>query len=109
MKGAKKKFGDERFDYIRACKHEIKSQNLSSYNSCPFCKLVQNVTKSFFELEAERQRLNKETSNVNRALMRRNLLCEWSKCQSKLYTEVFPTENVDIFITKSMVKYAYKV
>lgn len=97
------RFGDERFDFIRACKHDLKGDDNHNYLSCPLCKLVQKVTKSFFELEKERQRVNREASNINRGLMRRRLLIEWSRCQAIHYAETFPTDNVDIFITKSMV------
>lgn len=34
--------------------------------------------------------------------MRRNLLIDWSKCQSSLYCDYFPTATTDIFISVTM-------
>ena len=96
------KFGDERFDFIRACKHDLKNGPLD-FVRCPLCKLVNTVTKSFFDSEREKQLKNKEESKMKRAFMRRKLLIEWSRCQSILYADTFPTENADIFISKAMV------
>jgi hypothetical protein len=98
------KFGDERFDFIRACKHDLKNGS-PDYISCPLCKLVHNVTKSYFDFEREKQWKSKEESKMKRAFMRRKLLIEWSRCQAILYVDTFPTDNADIFISKSMVKF----
>ena len=98
------KFGDERFDFIRSCKHDLKNGS-PEYISCPLCKLVQNVTKSFFDFEREKQWKSKEESKMKRALMRRKLLIEWSRCQAILYADTFPTDNADIFISKSTVTF----
>jgi hypothetical protein len=102
-----KKFGDLRYDYIKFCTHELTNNRIKGtevyVNSCPLCKLVQAATKSFFIAEAEQRLINKENSQINRAIMRINLLNSWSKCQSILYSDLFPTDNIDIFLSKSLV------
>ena len=34
--------------------------------------------------------------------MRTNLLIDWSKCQSSLYCDYYPTKSVDVFLSITM-------
>lgn len=82
-------FGDYMFDYLSTCKHNLKD---NTYQSCPLCKLADQTTRKFFERE-EIQRIQlREQSFVNRALLRCNLIYQWSLCQSLHYSRI---SNID--------------
>jgi hypothetical protein len=69
-------FGDHRFDFIKACRHEAREGVYQP--NCPFCKLASNAIRIHFEQEAEAKRIARLISLVKRARMRHHLLEMWA-------------------------------
>ena len=82
----KRQFGDFRFDFLKACRHEIKDGVPPA--NCPFCKLTTKVIRKHFEEEAEAHRISKLTSLLKRAYMRRNLLEVWGYNQASVMGDI---------------------
>ena len=72
-------FGTFRFDYMRECRHDFKS------NNCPFCLLVTSSVKAFFAEEADKTRKGRIDAKRNRAKLRYSLLDSWTRNQPTHY------------------------
>lgn len=84
----KRRFGDFRFDYLRACKHELGRDALL----CIFCKLVTNELGLFFDKEKEEKAKAREESAIRRTATRYELLQNWSKNQGLYYQDLLPAQ-----------------
>lgn len=94
-----KEFGECRFDFLSACRHNLKS----AADRCPLCKLASYTTNTFFADEAEQRRKNKEESLRNRALLRVDLLSHWDRCQCLYYVDIEENKCSQLFLSKSLL------
>jgi hypothetical protein len=68
-------FGDCRFDYIVACKHDI------SCYYCPVCQLIEKSVVEKLNAENERDFISYETSSIKRGELNLKLLRYWARNQ----------------------------
>jgi len=79
-KGVKKeqrKFGDFRFDYMKACQHDLKGVQAQ----CPVCQMANRISEIFLKEEREQRAHNRITSTIKRANLRYELLSGWAHNQ----------------------------
>ena len=74
-KEAERKFGDFRFDYIKACKHDLNGQ-------CPLCKMANQISNVFLREEKAQRDHNRIESHIRRANLRYELLSGWAHNQN---------------------------
>ena len=84
----KRRFGDLRFDFLKACKHELGRDA----SLCIFCKLVTKELGLLFDKEREEKAKAREESAIRRTATRYELLQNWSKNQGLYYQDLIPAQ-----------------
>lgn len=102
-KEVKPAFGSVRWDYIKACTHDLANNIMY----CPMCLLVHEATNQYFSNELERREIAKKNSVMKRGKLRYELLQCWSRNQGSFYGEVLPKISLEVGFTDATVLSLY--